>query len=283
MSLSASHGNEKCTTVAPQLLVVSPLPGSTIILPRRRSVHQAAAKHLTPCLLELGGKSPTIVSSKANMKRTCERLCWGKFFMNVGQTCIAPDYVLVHKDVEAEFLTSMAATLKKFFGDAHHESEDLSRIITAKHASRLADLLQDRDIEIVCGGKQFDLFMEPTIVRATPDSKCMQEEIFGPILPVLAVDSIEEAVEFIDAREKPLAAYVSPRFLAVTPPDREEAGGRLRRWCLVLCVRVRFWLRWFAARWGHTHLCPCATLSTRFFRKTARRPTTSCSTQPLAR
>eukprot|EP00911_Craspedida_sp_UC1_P000986 UC1_evm3s738 len=180
--------------------------GSTTV---GKIVHQAAAKHLTPCLLELGGKSPVIVTQKADLTKAAKRLAWAKFFLNMGQTCVCPDYVLVDASVEKAFLATLRAQMQAFYSGAR-EAVDVSRIVSTRHASRLAGMLEDDSIEVLYGGTADPdaRYIEPTIVRATPESACMAEEIFGPILPVLTVQDTQEAVAFIRAREKPLALYI---------------------------------------------------------------------------
>eukprot|EP00039_Didymoeca_costata_P018799 m.335035 g.335035 ORF g.335035 m.335035 type:complete len:497 (+) comp17495_c0_seq1:28-1518(+) len=172
-------------------------------------VYKAAAEYLTPVLLELGGKSPTFVTSKANIKKACQRIAWGKWTMNMGQTCISPDYVLVHKDVEKEFLDTMKQTIIDFYGDPK-TSTDISRMISQRHLERVAQMLQDPTMEIVVGGDvdAEDKYISPTLACASQNSRCMQEEIFGPILPVISVSSTEEAINFVLAGEKPLSLYV---------------------------------------------------------------------------
>lgn len=174
-----------------------------------RVVMEAAAKHLTPVTLELGGKSPCIVDRSANLRVAARRIVWGKL-MNAGQVCIAPDYVLVDETVEAELLAHMAAAIKEFYGEDPHKSPDFARIVNQRHFQRLVRLL-DGGGEIFAGGeaREEELYIAPTILTRTPaDAAVMQEEIFGPILPVLAVKSADEAIAFINKREKPLAIYL---------------------------------------------------------------------------
>ena len=173
-----------------------------------RIVYEAAAKHLTPVTLELGGKSPCVVDAELDLVPTARRIVWGKFF-NTGQTCVAPDYVLVHRDQEQPLLSAMKDTLREFYGDEPKQSPDYGRIVNSGHHQRLVGYLKDADVFV---GGQHDAeerYLAPTILRnVKPDDPVMQEEIFGPILPVLVVDSVDEAIAFINAREKPLALYV---------------------------------------------------------------------------
>jgi len=174
-----------------------------------RMVMEAAAKHLTPVTLELGGKSPCIVDRSANLRVAARRIMWGKL-MNAGQVCIAPDYVLVDETVEAELLTHMAAAIKEFYGEDPRRSPDFARIVNQRHFRRIMRLI-DGGGEIYLGGEscEDELYIAPTILtKSSLDSPIMQEEIFGPILPVLTVKSTDEAIAFINKREKPLALYL---------------------------------------------------------------------------
>lgn len=173
-----------------------------------KTVMEAAAKHLTPITLELGGKSPCIVDETANLKLAARRIVWGKF-INAGQTCVAPDYVMVHNSVKDALLREMIRYIKKFFGERPCENEDYAKIINEKHFNRLLGLL-DRE-HIVLGGESNakTLQIAPTLLDGvTWDSPVMQEEIFGPLLPVLTFDSLALAAERIQARPKPLALYL---------------------------------------------------------------------------
>ncbi|HTW77958.1 MAG TPA: aldehyde dehydrogenase family protein [Terracidiphilus sp.] len=174
-----------------------------------RIVMEAAAKHLTPVTLELGGKSPCIVDRSANLRVAARRIAWGKL-MNAGQVCVAPDYVLVDESVEVALLTHMAAAIKEFYGEDARASPDYARIVNQHHFRRLMRLL-DGAGELFTGGeaREEELYIAPTILTKTPaDAAVMQEEIFGPILPLLSVKSVDEAIAFINNREKPLALYL---------------------------------------------------------------------------
>jgi aldehyde dehydrogenase (NAD+) len=174
-----------------------------------RIVMEAAARHLTPVTLELGGKSPCIVDEHAEIAVAARRILWGKL-LNAGQTCVAPDYVLVHQNVESELLSRMKHTLRDFFGNDPRNSPDLARIINLRHYRRLMDLLSNSgDILIGGNGNEDERYFAPTILyNVPPDSPVMAEEIFGPILPVLRVKNIDEAVAFVNQRPKPLALYL---------------------------------------------------------------------------
>ena len=173
-----------------------------------RIVMQAAAKHLTPVTLELGGKSPCIVDADVKLDVAARRIAWGKF-INAGQTCIAPDYILVDRRIKAELIEQLRSTISEFFGNIPSESPDFGRIIHQRHFSRLQGFLQDGDV--VVGGETDSErhFIAPTILdNVSWEDPVMQEEIFGPILPILAYDSLDEAISRINERPKPLALYV---------------------------------------------------------------------------
>lgn len=173
-------------------------------------VMKAAAERLTPVTLELGGKSPTIVDQTANLKNAAERIIWGKF-LNAGQTCVAPDYVLVHHSVEKELIKNMIESIGKFYGDSVIKSPDYGRIINVKQLDRLAELIEKERDDIVYGGSVDSdrLFIEPTLISGvTWDSPSMEDEIFGPLLPILTYDNLGEAVHKIRQLPKPLSAYM---------------------------------------------------------------------------
>jgi len=179
--------------------------GSTSI---GRVVMEAAARHLTPVTLELGGKSPCIVDRNLHMDSAVRRIVWGKFF-NAGQTCVAPDYLLVKKELRDDVISGLLSSIKTFYGENPAESPDYSRIINSRHINRLSALLGEG--KILCGG-QFEedsLYFAPTLIdEVTWESPCMQEEIFGPLLPILYYDSIEEAIDTVNRGQKPLALYL---------------------------------------------------------------------------
>ncbi len=192
-----------------------------------RIVMEAAAKHLTPVTLELGGKSPCIVDRDVDLDTAARRIVWGKFF-NAGQTCVAPDYVLVEKSMEQPLLERMRATLRDFYGDDPKQSPHYARIVNERHVLRLEKLLGSG--ETVVGG-DVDVparYIAPTILRdVSPDSPVMADEIFGPILPVIAVDSVDQAIEFVNQRPKPLALYIFTRDKAHAQQviERTSSGG----------------------------------------------------------
>jgi aldehyde dehydrogenase (NAD+) len=172
-----------------------------------RIIYQAAAKHLTPVTLELGGKSPCIVDSDTNLDVTVKRIAWGKF-VNAGQTCIAPDYVLINKKIKNVFIEKMKQTITEFYGTDPKTSLDFPRIISDRHFERVKKLIEG---EVVAGGQTdaSQKYIAPTVIdNVTPDHKVMQEEIFGPIVPLMEYETLDQAIDFINKREKPLALYV---------------------------------------------------------------------------
>ncbi len=176
-----------------------------------RIVMAAAAKHLTPVTLELGGKSPAIVAADADLDVIARRITWAKF-LNAGQTCVAPDYVLVDATVEDAFMGAMLRAVHDFYGDDPKSSPDYGRIVNTKHWDRLTGLLDDGGYEsTICGGHgdRETRYLPPTVLSGVqPGAALMQHEIFGPILPVLTVTDIDEAIAFVNERDKPLALYV---------------------------------------------------------------------------
>ena len=175
-----------------------------------RVVYGAASKNLTPVTLELGGKSPAIIDESANIKVASERICFGKF-TNAGQTCVAPDYLLVNRKVKDELISALKKTITEFYGTNIQDSPDYGRIVNKKHYHRLNELLNIHHPEITFGG-QTDIdenFIAPTILEGTTfDSKIMEDEIFGPILPIIAYDDFDEAIDLIRTKPKPLSLYL---------------------------------------------------------------------------
>jgi aldehyde dehydrogenase (NAD+) len=181
-----------------------------------RHVMAAAARHLTPVTLELGGKSPAIVDETADIARAAERLIWGKC-LNAGQTCVAPDYLLIQEDRLAAFLAAARRVIENRYGAdaaARRASPDYGRLVSEAHQRRLADLLEaavEQGARIAFGGDSdaVDRYLEPTLVTGvTADSPLMAEELFGPILPILTFGTLAEAIALVRAGEKPLALYL---------------------------------------------------------------------------
>lgn len=180
--------------------------GSTAV---GKSVMKAAAEHLTPVTLELGGKSPTIVTKQADISLAARRVIYGKM-MNAGQTCVAPDYVLVDKSVKDKFINECQKTLIRFFGKYPEQSSSYSRIVNERHVNRLSELMELSKEELISGGN-YDLenrYIEPTLYHSSWHSALMKDEIFGPLLPIIEYDSLDKAIQEINHRPKPLALYI---------------------------------------------------------------------------
>ncbi|MGZ0014759.1 aldehyde dehydrogenase [Yeosuana sp. AK3] len=171
-------------------------------------VAQAAAQFLTPTTLELGGKNPCIIDETANIKLAAKRLVWGKF-LNAGQTCIASDYVIIHKSVKPLFIKALQKELEISYSKDPKESEDFARIINLKNLKRLASMLNHETIVIGGGMDEDDLYLEPTVIdEPSLESEVMKHEIFGPILPILSYDNDTDLRTIISRYDKPLALYV---------------------------------------------------------------------------
>jgi acyl-CoA reductase-like NAD-dependent aldehyde dehydrogenase len=173
-----------------------------------RAVMQAAARHPIPVTLELGGKSPCIVCSDVNVETAARRIMWGKC-LNAGQTCVAPDFVLVDERIKDSLLQALERALRRFFGESVQSSKDFGRIVNRKHFERLVSYFPQG--RIVYGGEydERDLFIAPTIMTdVDPGSPLMQEEIFGPILPVLAFGDLGDVISMLRDRPEPLALYL---------------------------------------------------------------------------
>ena len=200
--------------------------GSTAV---GRVVAQAAAKHLTPVTLELGGKSPTIVAADADLDVAARRITWAKF-LNAGQTCIAPDYVLVERPVRDQLVSKIEAAIREFYGTDPKSTADLGRIVNERHHDRLTGLVAGSGGTVACGGQtdKASRYLAPTVV-IDPDveSGLMTEEIFGPVLPIVSIDSVEEAIAFVNERPKPLALYVysKSKEIADRVLARTSSGG----------------------------------------------------------
>ena len=168
-------------------------------------MEEKASKHLCPVVLELGGKSPCIVDETANLKTAVRRIVWGKF-LNAGQTCIAPDYIFVQSSIYETFIQKVVETIKQFYYKDGKISDDFMYIVNQKHAERLKNLIIKE--KVVFGGNLTDRLLEPTVMRdVTYDDAIMQEEIFGPIMPIIKYDEINEVINYINAHDKPLALY----------------------------------------------------------------------------
>ncbi len=173
-----------------------------------KTVLHAAADHLTPAVLELGGKSPCIVDATANLKRTAQRIVWGKF-LNLGQTCVAPDYILCQESIRDALIEEIELQIRKQFGKKPLDNKNYGKIISSKHFDRIIRLIDPR--KVIIGGKanQARLQIEPTVMTYVNwDDPVMQEEIFGPVLPVLTFTDIKEIPALLSDKQKPLAFYV---------------------------------------------------------------------------
>ncbi|NXC42677.1 AL3A2 dehydrogenase, partial [Penelope pileata] len=223
----SEHTAQLIADILPQYLdpvhvrLLFPVPETTELLTQRfdhilytgnsavgKIVMAAAAKHLTPVTLELGGKSPCYIDKDCDLTIACRRITWGKF-MNCGQTCIAPDYILCHPSIQSQVVENIKATLQEFYGEDVKNCPDYERIVNKRHFKRIVSLLEGQ--KIAHGGEtdEASCFIAPTILTdVSPESKVMEEEIFGPVLPILSVENVDEAIEFINGREKPLALYV---------------------------------------------------------------------------
>ena len=173
-------------------------------------IAETAAKKLIPYTLELGGKSPVIVDKNVNIEQAARKIAWGKF-LNAGQTCVAPDYVLVHEDVKQDLIDNLIKSIKSFYGVFIQESKDYGRIIDTDGFRRLKEIIIQESKNIIYGGDYHEcgLYIEPTLLEiGSFDSPSMQEEIFGPILPIMTYNNIDDVINSLKEKPKPLALYV---------------------------------------------------------------------------
>ncbi|WP_116998489.1 aldehyde dehydrogenase family protein [Desertimonas flava] len=195
-----------------------------------KAVMRAAAEHLTPVTLELGGKSPAIVAADADIDVAARRIAWGRF-TNAGQTCVAPDYVLVAESVEDRFLGAVLRSVHDFYGENAKVSPDFGRIVNERHFDRVKGLIDAGGYDAVVTGGLTDRdqrYIAPTVLAGVdPAAAVMQEEIFGPVLPVLTVPDVDTAVQFVNDRPRPLALYVfsSDEAAAERVIERTRSGG----------------------------------------------------------
>jgi len=202
---------------------------------------KTASENLTPVSLECGGKSPCIVDSNCDLDVSVKRIAWGKF-LNSGQTCIAPDYVLCHKKVLDQFLLKMKSTIIEFYSKEPEQSKDYGKIISVAHVRRLKDLIEDKpyfpETEPIFNEKE--RFISPILLlNPKKDSKVMKDEIFGPILPIISVESCEDAFSFIlSTNEKPLAAYLFSNDSSVQNKfiSKISSGGMLINDTIMHCI-----------------------------------------------
>jgi len=176
-------------------------------------IMRAAAENLTSVTLELGGKSPVIIDETANIKKAAKRIAWGKFINN-GQVCVAPDYILISKKIEQQFLFALKKQIDKFYGEESKESSSYCRIVNKKHFVRLSDHIDDaknKNATIAYGGviNARDNFISPTIITNLPsNASLLEDEIFGPILPITTYENIEKTIDYVNSKSKPLALYI---------------------------------------------------------------------------
>lgn len=192
-----------------------------------RVVMAAAVKNLTPVTLELGGKSPVIIDASANLRIAARRIAWGKW-LNAGQTCVAPDYVLIDDSIRDSFVDALQSAVRDFYGADPEQSESYGRIVSPRHFDRLVSLLDDGTAVIGGQSNAESRYIAPTVLSDVDmSSRIMDEEIFGPILPVIGVSSTNEAIAYVNAHPHPLALYVFAEKKTVIERvlDRTTAGG----------------------------------------------------------
>lgn len=198
-------------------------------------IHQAAAKNLTPCVLELGGKNPTIVHSTANLKVAARRIANGRY-LNSGHICTAPDHVLVWPEVKAAFVRHLAETIREFYGDEPKLSPDYGRVINQRNFDRLVGLLASGKAAVGGQTDPTERYIAPTVlVDVSPESPIMQDEVFGPILPVLEIGSVEAVIDWVNSRPRPLGLYVFAEDLSVAERiiDATESGDAVINDCTI--------------------------------------------------
>ncbi|KAM3849751.1 aldehyde dehydrogenase family 3 member A2-like [Diretmus argenteus] len=200
-----------------------------------RLIMEAAAKHLTPVTLELGGKSPCYIDKNCDISIACRRITWGKY-TNCGQTCIAPDYILCEPSIQDRVIEEVKKSIEDFYTDNPKTCTDYGRIINQRHFKRIMAMTEDSTVAVGGESDESDCYIAPTVLRdVKPEAKVMQEEIFGPLLPVLPVGGLDEAIKFINQGEKPLALYIfSPDKKVIKRMiDETSSGGVLANDCLV--------------------------------------------------
>lgn len=191
-----------------------------------RVVMRAAAQNLTPVVLELGGKSPVVIDKTADIKIAAKRIAWGKT-LNAGQTCIAPDYLLIDNSIKEQFVEAYREALRVLHGDDARQSRHYVRMVSDRAFDRVRSYIEDGRVR--CGGRVVaeERYIEPTLLDdVAVDSRVMREEIFGPVLPMIGIDGVDEAIAFINDREKPLALYVfAQKRVAQRVIDHTSSGG----------------------------------------------------------
>lgn len=200
-----------------------------------RIVMTAAAKHLTPVTLELGGKSPCYIDSDSDIETSVRRATWGRY-MNCGQTCVAPDYILCHPRDNDKVVSALNKAITSFFGDNPQKHKDYCRIVNKRHFKRISDLMEGQNIVIGGQSDESDLYIAPTVIlNPEATAKCMTEEIFGPIFPIYNVNSLDEAIDFMNDRDKPLALYAFSRNKRILQriADETSSGVFLGNDCII--------------------------------------------------
>jgi aldehyde dehydrogenase (NAD+) len=201
---AVAGGVESCQSLLKEAFDYIFFTGSTEV---GRIVMKAAAEHLTPLTLELGGKSPCIVDSHVDIKAAARRIVWAKFY-NAGQTCVAPDYVWVHRSIQDRFVEALVEAVRNFWGPDPAQSPDYARIVSEKHFDRLVKLIEPKKIIVGGQSQREDKYIAPTLLNNVEWSDpIMQNEIFGPLLPILSYSDLDHALEEIANRPKPLALY----------------------------------------------------------------------------
>ncbi|XP_066502053.1 aldehyde dehydrogenase family 3 member A2b [Hoplias malabaricus] len=198
-------------------------------------IMEAAAKHLTPVTLELGGKSPCYIDKNCDLTIACRRIVWGKY-SNCGQTCIAPDYILCDPSLQDRVIEEIKKSVLEFYTEDPKSCPDYGRIINQRHFKRVMALLEGSSVALGGDNDESQCFIAPTVLRdVKPDAKVMQEEIFGPVLPILSVNSVNEAIRFINEREKPLVLYIftQDKKLIYRMISETSSGGVLANDCLI--------------------------------------------------
>mmetsp|Transcript_38961 Transcript_38961/g.63703 ORF Transcript_38961/g.63703 Transcript_38961/m.63703 type:complete len:506 (-) Transcript_38961:89-1606(-) len=194
-------------------------------------VAKAAAEHLTPCVLELGGKNPVIVDDDCDFEMAAKRIVWGRWCLNAGQICLAPEYVIVNRKSQARLLAALQTTITKYFGDNPQLSDQYARVINQRHFQRLSTVLKQNARHIALGGTTDarENYIAPTVLsNVSMDSPVMQDEVFGPILSIFPVDNVRnDAIPIIQSRPKPLALYIftNDKTFADTVVSHTDAGG----------------------------------------------------------
>ncbi|XP_047463683.1 aldehyde dehydrogenase family 3 member A2-like [Mugil cephalus] len=197
-------------------------------------IMEAAAKHLTPVTLELGGKSPCYIDKNCDISMACRRITWGKY-SNCGQTCIAPDYILCEPSIQDRVIEEVKKSIKEFYTDNPKTCPDYARIINQRHFKRIMNMMEGSKIAVGGDNDESDCYIAPTVLRdVKPEAKVMQDEIFGPLLPIVLVSGLDEAITFINKREKPLALYIFAQDdkMIKKMRDQTSSGGLVANDCL---------------------------------------------------